>query len=163
MDRTSRIFPPSSSTVCRQGLIFAGLLIASVALLGAGAARAAQEDDFVFDQLLHHSKKEIRFDLMRSKGIQMAGCLPNAAGRVRVNSIGPVEIMTVEVEGLPPHTTFDFFVIQVPNPPFGLSWYQGDIETDDFGRAHQRFIGRFNLETFIVAPGQAPAPVVHNV
>ena len=67
---------------------------------------------------------------------------------------GPVEIMTVEVEGLPPHTNFDFFVIQVPNPPFGLSWYQGDIETDDFGRAHQRFIGRFNLETFIVAPSQ---------
>src|SRR5207249_11374360 len=65
--------------------------------------------------------------------------------------------------GLPAHTNFDFFVIQVPNPPFGLSWYQGDIETDDFGRAHQRFIGRFNLETFIVAPGQAPAPVVHNV
>jgi len=62
--------------------------------------------------------------------------------------------MTVEVEGLPPHTNFDFFVIQVPNPPFGLSWYQGDIETDDFGRAHQRFIGRFNLETFIVAPSQ---------
>src|SRR2546427_765291 len=76
MDRTSRFFPPSSSTVCRQGLIFAGLLIASVALLGTGAARAAQEDDF--------------------------------------------------------------------------------------GRAHQHFIGRINRETLIVAPGQAPAPVVHN-
>ena len=24
------------------------------------------------------------------------------------------------------------------------------------------FIGRFNIETFIVAPGSAPAPVVHN-
>jgi hypothetical protein len=68
--------------------------------------------------------------------------------------------MDVEVEGLPPNTAFDFFVIQVPNAPFGLSWYQGDIQTDDEGEGHGRFIGRFNIETFIVAPGVAPAPVV---
>ncbi len=37
-----------------------------------------------------------------------------------------------------------------------------DIETDDDGSASQRFIGRFNIETFIVAPGSAPAPVVHD-
>ena len=43
-----------------------------------------------------------------------------------------------------------------------LSWYQGDIETDDEGEGHGRFIGRFNIETFIVAPNVAPAPVVHN-
>ena len=30
------------------------------------------------------------------------------------------------------------------------------------GRADGVFIGRFNTETFIVAPGSAPAPVVHN-
>ena len=63
--------------------------------------------------------------------------------------------MTVDVEGLPPNTKFDFFVIQIPNAPFGLAWYQGDIETNAAGRGHQRFIGRFNIETFIVA--QPPA------
>jgi hypothetical protein len=68
--------------------------------------------------------------------------------------------MNVEVEGLPPNTDFDFFVIQVPNAPFGLSWYQGDIQTDDEGEGHATFIGRFSIETFIVAPGVAPAPVV---
>ena len=48
--------------------------------------------------------------------------------------------MTVDVEGLPPNTEFDFFVIQIPNAPFGLAWYQGDIETDDQGEG-QAFHG----------------------
>ena len=34
---------------------------------------------------------------------------------------GPVEVMTVDVEGLPPNTEFDFFVVQLPNAPFGLA------------------------------------------
>jgi len=66
------------------------------------------------------------------------------------------------VSGLPPNTEFDFFVIQLPTAPFGLSWYQGDIETDDYGQGSQRFIGRFSIETFTVAPGSGPAPVVHD-
>jgi hypothetical protein len=66
--------------------------------------------------------------------------------------------MKVKVWGLPPNTDFDLFVIQVPNGPFGLSWYQGDIETNKDGVGYGEFIGRFNIETFIVAPGVAPAP-----
>jgi hypothetical protein len=61
--------------------------------------------------------------------------------------------MDVTVTGLPPNTDFDLFVIQVPLAPFGLSWYQGDIETDASGFGTGRFLGRFNIETFIVAPG----------
>ena len=57
---------------------------------------------------------------------------------------------------------FDGRGIQVPNAPFGLSWYQGDIETGDGGSGTGVFIGRFSIETFIVSPGSAPAPVVHN-
>src|SRR6516165_1288879 len=89
-------------------------------------------------------------------------CLPYATGRVTISSLGPVENMHVEVEGLPPNTDFDFFVIQVPKAPFGLSWYQGDMETDDHGSGVGDFTGRFNRETFIVAPGPAPAPVLHH-
>jgi hypothetical protein len=83
---------------------------------------------------------------------------------VRVTSLGPVELMTVDVKGLPPNTEFDFFVLQLPNAPFGLAWYQGDIETDEHGEGQQSFLGRFNIETFIVAqpPGGQPAPVVHD-
>ena len=36
------------------------------------------------------------------------------------------------------------------------------MESDSLGRAQGTFIGRFNEETFIVAPGTGPAPVVHN-
>ena len=91
---------------------------------------------------------EYKFDLVSS-----AAFLPHAHGRVKIESVGPVEIMNVTVWGLPPNTDFDFFVIQVPKAPFGLSWYQGDIETNRFGVGFERFVGRFNIETFIVAPG----------
>ncbi len=104
----------------------------------------------------------ITFNMVRSTAAMNAGCLPNASARVIVHSNGPVEVMTVLVTGLPANTDFDFFVIQVPNTPFGLSWYQGDIETHGGGSGTGVFIGRFNIETFIVAPGPAPAPVVHH-
>jgi hypothetical protein len=68
--------------------------------------------------------------------------------------------MHVEVIGPPANKDFDFFLIQLPNKPFGLSWYQGDINTSSNGRGVGDFIGRFSIETFIVAPGSGPAPVV---
>jgi hypothetical protein len=91
-----------------------------------------------------------------------ASCLPNATASVRVTPAGPVDIMDVTVDGLAPNTNFDFFVLQVPKAPFGVAWYQGDIETDKNGRGHAHFIGRFSVETFSFAQGPAPAPVVFN-
>src|SRR5262249_7212315 len=87
----------------------------------------------------------------------------NASARVIVHSNGPVEVMTVLVSGLPANTDFDLFVIQVPNAPFGLSWYQGDIETHGTGSGTGVFIGRVHVETVLVAPRGASAPVVHPV
>jgi hypothetical protein len=99
------------------------------------------------------------FPLVVSSGV--AGCLPDARGEVRLTSRGPNQVMDVRVSGLPVHNTFTVFVLQVPHGPFGLAWYQGDIETDDTGVGHGRFIGIFSDETFIVANGVAPAPVIH--
>jgi hypothetical protein len=104
----------------------------------------------------------ISFALQRSPGIAAAGCLPHAAGRVTVRHDGPVERMTVDAWGLPADTEFDTFVIQVPNAPFGVSWYQGDLETNRGGFAHQEYVGRFSQETFAIAPNTAPAPSVHS-
>jgi hypothetical protein len=103
------------------------------------------------------------FAMQRSASAVGAGptCVPGAVGRVTINSLGPVEVMHMEATGLPPNNEFDVFVIQTPNAPFGLSWYQGDMETDSTGRAVADFIGRFSIETFIVAPGAAAAPVIH--
>ncbi len=128
------------------------LALAALALatLASTPAKATDSDD-------------LRFDLVRSPALNtVSNFVPNAHGRVTVESVGPVELMEVKVWGLPPNTDFDFFVIQVPNAPFGLSWYQGDIETNRFGVGYGRFVGRFNIETFIVAPGTAPAPVIFN-
>jgi len=117
----------------------------------ASAPAMARDDD--------NDGDDFKFDLIRSQGLaNFPKVAPNAQGRVKIESLGPVEIMKVKVWGLPPNTDFDLFVIQVPNAPFGEAWYQGDIETNQNGVGYGEFIGRFNIETFIVAPGVAAAP-----
>jgi hypothetical protein len=137
----------------------AALAALVVASLASTPALAGNNDN---------DENEFKFNLVRSPALNAANVdpkfVPNARGRVKIESVGPVEIMDVKVEGLPPNTDFDFFVIQVPHAPFGLAWYQGDIETNRNGVGHGRFIGRFNIETFIVSqpPGMVPSPVVFN-
>jgi hypothetical protein len=108
------------------------------------------------------SKHRISFSLERSTASVASKCLVGAGARVTVVNKGPVEVMTIDAHGLPKNTDFDVFINQVPNAPFGISWYQGDLESNDQGNAHGQFIGRFSVETFAVAPGSAVAPVVHD-
>jgi hypothetical protein len=98
------------------------------------------------------------FKLVVSAGA--ATCLPAAVGRVTIHDLGPVQNMHVELAGLPAKTEFAAFLIQVPNKPFGLVWYQGDIITDRHGHGIGDFTGIFSEETFINGPGVAPAPSV---
>jgi len=105
-----------------------------------------------------NSRHSTAFDMVVSSGAKT--CLPDASADVKITPTGPVDIMDVSVQGMPPNATFNLFVVQVPKAPFGISWYQGDIETDKHGRGHQQFVGLFSIETFAVAPGAAPAPVV---
>ncbi len=134
--------------VTRPGLVVAAVA-AALWLPAAGASAKTP-----------HRSPQISFDMVVSKGA--ASCLPHAEAKVKVISNGTAEDMFIFASGLPPKTDFDFFVIQVPKAPFGLSWYQGDVQTDDEGRAFQHFRGRFSIETFIVAPGIAPAPQIFN-
>ena len=136
-------------------LAAAAALVALVALSPLPAA--ADEDDAV-----PAASDTLAFRMVRASGAEDAGCLEGARADVTVSSFGPVEHITVVTRGLPSETEFDLFVIQVPDAPFGLSWYQGDLETDDRGRGAGVFIGRFNIETFIVAPASGDAPVVHD-
>ena len=123
---------------------------ASACLMTLAAPAQADEDD-------------VKFQMIRTPALAaVPGCVANARAKVTIEPRGPVEEMRVRVEGLPPNTDFDFFVIQVPNAPFGMAWYQGDIETNARGVGHGSFVGRFNEETFIVAPGSVAAPSVHN-
>ncbi len=106
------------------------------------------------------SDDPVTFDMLVSAGAH--SCLPNARGTVRIIPVGSVEHMHVGVSGLPPNTEFELFVIQVPAAPFGLSTYLGSITTNHIGQGSQTFIGRFSNETFTVAVGSAPAPLVFN-
>jgi len=99
------------------------------------------------------------FSLKVSAGA--VACLAiNASGRVTISDLGPVQNMHVELRNLPPKVEFATFLLQVPKSPFGLAWYQGDIVTNADGRGVGDFTGIFNKETFIQAPGVAPAPAV---
>jgi len=143
--------------------VFLGLAGGLLALIGmslGGPAQTVAADETVAAA----SSNRIDFRMVRSAGAVAANCIPDAHAEVRVVSLGPVEEMTVDVGGLPPFREFDLFVIQIPDAPFGLAWYQGDIKTNAQGEGHQVFVGRFNIETFIVAqpPGGQAAPVVHN-
>ena len=104
--------------------------------------------------------KSFTFNLVRSPALKTSpDCVAQASGTATIQEAGPVQDLNVEVKGLRPNTDFDFFVIQVPNKPFGMSWYQGDIDTNYMGVGHGTFIGRFSIETFVVAPGVADAPL----
>ncbi len=133
--------------------------IAGAALLAAGggaAAAAAGATGATAQPAVTHAS----FQMVRSAAAVTAKCLNNAQATVTIQSQGPVEVMKVSALGLPRKTDFDFFVIQVPNAPFGISWYQGDLESNSKGHAQGTFIGRFSIETFAVAPGVALAPQV---
>ena len=131
--------------------------VAGAAFLAAagGAAVGAGNSDAAVTQATFH--------MVRSSAAVGANCLKGADATVTIQSQGPVEVMKVSADHLPPNTDFDFFVIQVPNAPFGISWYQGDLESNSAGQANGTFIGRFSIETFAVAPNPpAPAPQVFN-
>jgi hypothetical protein len=123
------------------------VISSALMLMTVGSASPADQD-------------RISFKMVVSKAASV--CLPNAGAKVQITADGTAEDMSIVATGLPPNTDFAFFVIQVPLAPFGLSWYLGDIQSDADGDAVQHFRGRFSIETFIVAPGSAPAPVVFN-
>jgi hypothetical protein len=91
----------------------------------------------------------IKFNLARAVG---ATCLPTTAHvRVTISDLGPVQKMHIEAFGLPANAGFTTFITQHSNRPFGVSWYQGEIQTDRRGRGVADFAGIFNDETFVLS------------
>lgn len=133
----------------RLGWSGLGVVVLAAASLSGIAASSAQG-----------ATRDPSFTMVRTAGLP-AGCVPNAKANVSLVSNGPTETLTVSVSGLPANTDFDFFVIQQPAAPFGMSWYQGDIVTGSTGAKTQKFVGRFSVETFVVAPGSVGAPTPH--
>ena len=116
----------------------AGLTAAAGTTGGAGAhARAAQTFSFQ----------------LKPSSPAISACLPNASGRVTITTGRLNDIMKVTVSGMPAHSGFDLFVIQQPTAPFGVSWYQSDVQAGATGRGSATVQGIFDAETFSVSLG----------
>ncbi|MGH6796365.1 MAG: hypothetical protein ACREDD_13400 [Methylocella sp.] len=126
-----------------------GLAFASMVALSATPSFAIDNND------------NFSFNLVVSSGAKACTNLSkNAFGHATIAAFppsGPFEKMHVELFNMPPNSDFVIFIIQVPNKPFGLAWYDGDILTDDDGHGVTDIIGRFSTGTFIVSPGAVPS------
>ena len=91
------------------------------------------------------------FKLIASPGI--AKCLPKARGQAWITPHSLNDTMKVQLWGMPKNAQFDLFVIQTPNKPFGISWYQSDINVNSSGTGVATVQGIFDKETFSVSPG----------
>ena len=102
------------------------------------------------------------FSMVPSQGAQAIKnkCLENARANVSIRTVGGIQVMNVALSGMPKNNAFALFVLQEPNAPFGVSWYQGDIDTNSQGTGRTQVIGIFSEETFAFSPGRVPAPQV---
>jgi hypothetical protein len=91
------------------------------------------------------------FKLVPSPGI--TSCLPKASGNVTITPGSLNDLMKVSVKNLAPNTGYDLFVLEIPNKPFGIAWYQSDLQTDATGAGSVSVRGIFNKETFSVSTG----------
>ena len=119
----------------------AGLAVA-LGLATAGAAAAAPAS---------HGDDSFSFKLVPSPGI--AACLPHAGGNVTITPGDENDTMKVSIHGMPANAGFDLFVIQQPLKPFGVSWYQTDVNANGYGDGSATVRGVFDVETFSVSPG----------
>lgn len=130
-----------------------GSLLGMLALLGLAACgtgtNAAQSD--ANTTLNANRSRGFTFNLVPSPGITK--CLPHARGTATITPGSLNDELTVHVAGLAPNTEYDLFVTELPNKPFGISWYQSDLETNEHGEGSVSVRGIFDKETFTVSTG----------
>ncbi len=126
------------------GTVAAGSALAvSLSLTAASAAPATTA--------VAASSHSFSFALVPSPGIH--ACLPHAGGRVTITPGSENDLMVVSIFGMPRNAEFDLFVIQQPLKPFGVSWYQTDVNANSNGVGSASVRGIFDSETFSVSPG----------
>jgi hypothetical protein len=121
----------------------AGVLAMSLGPTGASASPTARGGV--------HPNSSYSFGLVPSPNI--AACLPNASGTVTITPGKQNDVMKVSISGMPANAGFDLFVIQQPLAPFGVSWYQTDVNANAYGDGSATVQGVFDVETFSVSPG----------
>jgi hypothetical protein len=145
----SRISPHFSiRRISRAGAVLAAagaLAVSLTAAHSAGPSHVAKHD-------------AVKFKLVHTPGV---ACLSKAGGNVTITPGKLNDKMVISVHGLPKNTGFDLFVIQAPNKPFGLSWYQTDVQTGASGNGTATVQGIFNKETFSVGADGTPVHQLH--
>jgi hypothetical protein len=133
-----RIISPAAAVAAGGAIAAAVGLTAALAPANAATSPAAA--------------KSFSFQLKPSSAA-ITACLPKAGGHVTITPQALNDKMVVSLHGMPANTGFDLFVIQQPTAPFGVSWYQSDIQTNDEGNGSATVRGIFDAETFSVSPG----------
>jgi hypothetical protein len=118
-----------------------GAVVAAVGLTAGFGAASAPEEATSFSFALDPSSAAI------------TACLPHARGHATITPNKLNDIMKVTLTGMPPNTGFDLFVIQQPTAPFGVAWYQSDVQTNAYGTGSATVQGVFDVETFSVSLG----------
>ena len=137
----------SIKNVHRRTLAWTTGGLAALAMVGAAGITAASAST---SAPASHGRA-FSFALVPSAGIR--ACLPHIGGRVTIVPGDLNDTMRVSIHGAPARSGFDLFVIQTPDKPFGVSWYQSDVQADRHGVGHATVRGIFDVETFSVSPG----------
>lgn len=131
---------PSHFSIRRTSRVAAVVAAGAALVLSLGAAQLAGAGSA--------PRAGFTFNLVHTPGV---ACLPHAGGSVTITKGSLNDTMTISVHGLPAHTGFDLFVIQLPGKPFGIAWYQTDVQTGDSGKGTATVRGIFSRETFTVS------------
>jgi hypothetical protein len=128
------------------------LLASAPAKFGVLAAVAVVTVSVAAASSSNAASTSFTFSLQRSSAA-ITSCLPHARGSVTITTGSQNDLMKVSIAGMPHNRGFDLFVIQQPGAPFGVSWYQTDIQAGSNGTGSATVRGVFDVETFSVSPG----------
>lgn len=136
-----------------KGLALVALALMAVASLSAFTIHASASSVSVNSAKANAQpdKSSFKFSMVPSPNI--SGCLPHASATVTIKKNSLNDKMTINATGLAPNTGYDLFVIELPNKPFGVAWYQSDLQADQYGSGSVTVQGIFNVETFSVSLG----------
>ena len=139
----------------RPWLLLGAALLVGVLLAGVAMAKTPAKNTALN-----------KFKMVRSQSaaaVKGNKCLKGAYANVKVTDAGQGnQNLYVTLNKAAKNTDFTVFLLQQPNSPFGVSWYQGDISTDKKGHGTGHFVGIFNDEVFAISPGAVKPPKVDN-
>jgi hypothetical protein len=125
--------------IAASGVVAAALSLTTTAGAAAHAPARTAASSFSF--------------ALKPSSSAISACLPKAGGHVTITPGTLNDTMTVSLHGMPPNAGFDLFVIQQPTAPFGVSWYQTDIQANSNGFGSATVKGVFDSETFSLSLG----------